>query len=474
MLYLITAALGVGLAIALKRLRDHRQTVRSLQQAIEEKRPLFLENETGVTAADALARLRSATNNLIIEFAHSNQVRSGQLAQLEATLGSLQEAVLIVDADNHLLLANRALQAIFPDARNILHQRLETVLHSAAFLGYVEAVRSGQAEPRREIEFVEGNGPAWLEVTGTLIALPDDPHGNWALFVLHDITKQKMLECVRKDFVANVSHELRTPLSIIKGYIETLVAGHQAMPLEDRDRFLRTIQRHTERLNSLLEDLLSLARLESVNPGLRREPTPLADLLTNVIDDMRGRSTASEHVLSLTVDSAISLVPVDPIKITQVCENLLDNALKYTPSGSRIDVTARLLGREVEVCVRDTGPGIPEADIPHIFERFYRVDKGRSRDKGGTGLGLSIVKHIVQLHGGRVGGGKKRIDEGNGVLFHPTAAIVMTGDATGRHRRGKGRGSRCLLADDPGRVAHNLACSHRPAHAFVPDAPRGI
>jgi two-component system phosphate regulon sensor histidine kinase PhoR len=331
-----------------------------------------------------------------------NQVHSGQLAQLEATLGSLQEAVLIVDADNHILLANRALQAIFPDAKNILHQRLETVLHSAVFLGYVEAVRSGQAEPQCEIEFVEGNGPAWLEVTGTLIASPDDPHGNWALFVLHDITKQKMLEGVHKDFVANVSHELRTPLSIIKGYIETLVDGHQAMPLEDRDRFLRTIQRHTERLNSLLEDLLSLSRLESANPGLCREPTPLADLLTNVIDDMRGRSTASEHVLSLTVDPAISLVPVDPIKITQVCENLLDNALKYTPSGSRVDVTARLLGSEVEVCVRDNGPGIPEADIPHIFERFYRVDKGRSRDKGGTGLGLSIVKHIVQLHGGRV------------------------------------------------------------------------
>ena len=220
--------------------------------------------------------------------------------------------------------------------------------------------------------------------------------------MLHDITKQKMLESVRKDFVANVSHELRTPLSIIKGYIETLVDGHQTMPLGDRDRFLRTIHRHTDRLNSLLEDLLTLSRLESRSPGLRRDPTPLADLLTSAMDDMRARSTAGEHVLSLTVDPAVGLVPVDSIKIIQVCENLLDNALKYTPDGSRIDVSARPLGSEVEVCVRDNGPGIPEADIPHIFERFYRVDKGRSRDKGGTGLGLSIVKHIVQLHGGRV------------------------------------------------------------------------
>ncbi len=402
MLYLITAALGVGLALALKKLRDHRQAVRGLRQAILAKRPLFPENEKGGAAADDWARLRSAINELITEFAQSNQVRSGQLAQLEATLGSLQEAVLIVDADNHILLANQALQAIFPDAKNILHQRLETVLHSAAFLGYVETVRSGEVEPQCEIEFIEGNASVWLEVTGTLVASPNDSHGTWALFVLHDITKQKMLESVRKDFVANVSHELRTPLSIIKGYIETLVDGHQTMPLGDRDRFLRTIHRHTDRLNSLLEDLLTLSRLESRSPGLRRDPTPLADLLTSAMDDMRARSTAGEHVLSLTVDPAVGLVPVDSIKIIQVCENLLDNALKYTPDGSRIDVSARPLGSEVEVCVRDNGPGIPEADIPHIFERFYRVDKGRSRDKGGTGLGLSIVKHIVQLHGGRV------------------------------------------------------------------------
>jgi hypothetical protein len=136
-------------------------------------------------------------------------------------------------------------------------------------------------------------------------------------------------------------------------------------------------------------------------------------------------------------------------------------------------VTARQLGSEIEVCVRDNGPGIPEADIPHIFERFYRVDKGRSRDKGGTGLGLSIVKHIRPASRRPCVGGK-RIGEGDLVLFHPPTANVVTGDAPGRHRREKGRGSRCLLAVEPGRGVHNLACLHRPAHASVPDAPRGI
>lgn len=402
MLYLIIAALGFGLALAVKKLRDHGRAVCSLHRAILEKQPLLREGEAGGKAANDWDRLRSATNELITEVAHLQRIRSGQLAQLETTLGSLQEAVLIVDTDNRILLANQALQAIFPRAKDILNQRLEIVLHSVAFLNYVEAVRAGRADPQHELEFIEGDSSIWLEVTGTLVTPLNGEGGSWALFVLHDITRQKELEGIRKDFVANVSHELRTPLSIIKGYIETLVDGHRNMPTEDRARFLQTIQRHTERLNSLLEDLLALSRLESINPGLHRESTRFADLITSLIEDIRGRTTTSGHLITYAFDPAIGSVLIDPLKISQVCANLLDNALKYTPHGSRIDVSARLHEGEVEVCVRDNGPGIPEADLSHIFERFYRVDKGRSRDKGGTGLGLSIVKHIVQLHGGRV------------------------------------------------------------------------
>jgi two-component system phosphate regulon sensor histidine kinase PhoR len=316
-------------------------------------------------------------------------------------LGSLQEAVLIVDSQNRILLANRALQAIFPRAANILSQRLEQALPSVAFLNYVEAVRAATALPQQEIEFAEGNRTIWVEITGSLVPSVD-PKEKWALFVLHDITKLKKLEMVRKEFVANVSHELRTPLSVIKGYAETLVDGHLEMPVEDRDRFLRTIQRHTERLNSLLEDLLMLSRLESVNPGLQREMTDLPALINGVIEDFRGRPGAASHHLEFTFDPSMGKLLIDPLKITQVMENLTGNALKYSRKGSHIEVAARLRGNEVEVSVKDDGPGIPEADLPHIFERFYRVDKGRSREKGGTGLGLSIVKHIVQLHQGRV------------------------------------------------------------------------
>jgi two-component system phosphate regulon sensor histidine kinase PhoR len=397
----IAFLLGGALLVVSFRLYRHRGSTLRLLEAVRRKQPFLREDLPG-DMGPYWDDLCVATNEVISEVTHLQQQRSGQLAQLEATLGSLQEAVLIVDANNYIMLANQALQAMFPRASQVMGSRLELVLQSAQFLGYVDTVRRGDAKPQHEIEFVDGPKVLWLEVTGTVIPPLSGQKGPWVLFVLHDITRQKKLEVVRKDFVANVSHELRTPLSVIKGYVETLVDNHRDIPLEDRERFLRTIQRHTERLNSLLEDLLVLSRLESINPGLRRESTSLDSLINAIIEDYRARPSAAEHTLQVEVDPAIDKLLIDPLKITQVFENLIDNALKYSAKGSCIAISAKLHATEAEVCVRDNGAGIPEADLPHIFERFYRVDKGRSRDKGGTGLGLSIVKHIVQLHGGRV------------------------------------------------------------------------
>jgi two-component system phosphate regulon sensor histidine kinase PhoR len=401
MLYLIIAALGIALAWALHRCWAYRSAVSALHLAILQKQPLLRETLPSSLGASWDQLCREA-NDLMSEVQRLQHQRTGQLAQLEATLGSLQEAVLLVDQDNRIVLANKALQGIFLGATNILHQRLELVLRSTAFLAYVEAVRKNEAAPQHELAFTDRDRSLWIEATGTTIPPLNGQQRPWALFVLHDITKLKRLEVIRKEFVANVSHELRTPLSVIKGYAETLVDGHHELPVEDRDKFLRTIQRHTERLNSLLEDLLTLSRLESINPGLRREPVSLPALIASVTDDYRARPVAVNHQLIVTIAPEIGDLPLDPLRMTQVFENLLDNALKYTPKGSRIHIAASHRPSEVEVCIRDNGPGIPAEDLPHIFERFYRVDKGRSRDKGGTGLGLSIVKHIVQLHGGRL------------------------------------------------------------------------
>lgn len=395
----LAIALAIALSAALYKLWQHRRALRALEQAVLQRQQFLREEDTGL--GRTWDRLCDAINAMGAELNRLQQFRTSQVAQLEATLGSLQEAVLIVDENNHILLANNALNGIFPQAKNILGRRLELVLHSREFLEYVDAVRRGEAQAQHPLEFADGSQSVWAEVTGALITPLDGQKHPWALFVLHDITRQRKLESVRKDFVANVSHELRTPLSVIKGYVETLVDGHQEMPIEDRDRFLKTIQRHTERLNSLLEDLLTLSRLESINPGLTRESVELANLITSLVEDYRGRPAAINH----RIDTGITLNPgkalIDPLKITQVLENLLDNALKYTPAGSAIEVSARPQQGEIVISVRDNGPGIPAEDLPHIFERFYRVDKGRSREKGGTGLGLSIVKHIAQLHGGR-------------------------------------------------------------------------
>lgn len=421
MFIVITLFLATALSVTLFKLFNHRRAVQSLHQALLKKQPFLREELPGVSG-HTWDQLCTLSNDLIIEISHLQQLRNGQLAQLEATLGSLQEAVLIVDSNNYILLANKALKGIFPRAINILEQRLELVLHSVSFLNYVESVRRGTAQPQHEVEFIDGPISTWVEVTGTSIENINSQKAPWMLFVLHNITQQKKLEAVRKDFVANVSHELRTPLSVIKGYVETLVDGAEDIPASDRARFLKTIQRHTERLNSLLEDLLVLSRLESINPGLSREATNLNAFLENIMDDYRARPAGKEHVLNFTSDPTIGFLQIDPLKLTQVLENLLDNALKYTPKGSQIELSAGLRGRnEVIVCLRDNGQGIPEADLPHIFERFYRVDKGRSREKGGTGLGLSIAKHIVQLHAGRVWVESK---QGQGTAFFFSLPLI--------------------------------------------------
>lgn len=417
----IIVILAVAFAVALARLIKLRRGVRQMAKALVARQEIR-RDKLRVSPDYGMAVLIDEINELLSENNYLLRQRSGHLAQLEITLGSLQEAVIVIGHDNTVLLANKALQSLFPGVKNALRQRFERVIQSAAFLEYVEAVRNGSARPQHEIAFDTADGTRWVEATGAIIEPPDAPGEPWSLFVLHDITRQKKLEAVRKDFVANVSHELRTPLSLVKGCAETLVDGHREMPDADRDRFLRTIHRHSERLATLIEDLLSLSRLESANPGLKIERVSIAQLLHSIADDYRARPSALAHRITTDIDPAIGEAGIDTQKITQVVENLLNNALKYTPAGSTITITAKRRpapaneggGSEVEVCVRDNGPGIPGADLPHMFERFYRVDKGRSRETGGTGLGLSIVKHIVQLHGGRV---RVESTQGRGAAF---------------------------------------------------------
>lgn len=401
MLTLIIGIESAAILLLLKLLHDTRQRQRELRAALEKRTPYLVESARGPFPHEWRQVVSSA--NEIVDALHSAEAaRTGQLSQLETTLGSLQEGVLAVDEANNIILANKALNSIFPKASTILGQRVETVAQSSAFSAFLDDVRRGVAANRVEIEFATDNTSTWVEATGAVIQPTDGGRTRWVLCVLHEITRQKRLESLRKEFVANVSHELRTPLSVIKGFVETLVDGHREIPEADRDRFLRTIQRHTDRLHFILEDLLTLSRLESREAGLQLEPTDINRLLHELADDYRQRSTTSGHRIDLQLAPSTPMIAIDAIRLRQVFDNLLDNALKYTPSESFITLSTALIGIELEIRVIDNGPGIPAKDLPHIFERFYRVDKGRSREKGGTGLGLSIVKHIIQLHGGRV------------------------------------------------------------------------
>jgi two-component system phosphate regulon sensor histidine kinase PhoR len=349
--------------------------------------------------------LVAETNHLVRAVQHWNQRRADQISQLETALGNLQEAVLVVDSDNYILLANGALSAIFPGARGTVGKRVETVLRSAEFLNYLENVRQGGASPRQELVFNEPSGVVWVEATGVMVPQESGAAEAWTLFVLHDISRERQLENVRREFVANVSHELKTPLSVIKGFAETLADDHATMDGSQREQFAGAILRHAERLTAIVEDLLTLSRLESANPGMQLAAHELAPFLASLVEDLSRPVRDSGQHLELVVDRTAPItVNLDPLRLTQVISNLVDNARKYTPPGSRIEIGACTIVDEgdAELWVRDNGPGIPAADLPRIFERFYRVEKGRSRGKGGTGLGLSIVRHIVQLHGGRV------------------------------------------------------------------------
>ncbi len=396
---LILESLAIVLLLSVVRVMRRRQ--RDLAAALRNRTP-YLVDEGGGSDTDEWRRTVAVANELVTALRTAETARSGQLSQLETTLGSLREGVLAVDEKNGILLANKALAEIFPKTTLVLGQRVETVIQSSAFSAFLDDLRRGTAANRVELEFATDNGSTWVEATGAVIPAWDGSRARWVLCVLHEVTRQKRLESMRKEFVANVSHELRTPLSVIKGFVETLVDGHREIPEGDRDRFLRTIQRHTDRLHLILEDLLTLSRLESRNPGLRLEATDLTRLLRELADDYRQRSAKSGHRIDLHLAAEVPPMAADGVRLRQVFDNLLDNALKYTPSQSFIAIRTALVGGEFEIRIADNGPGIPAKDLPHIFERFYRVDKGRSRETGGTGLGLSIVKHIVQLHGGRV------------------------------------------------------------------------
>ena len=340
--------------------------------------------------------------------------RNGRLARLErdveqlrVVLGGMSEGVIAIDPRRRLLFANHSADRLFGLGPQAVGRLVLELIRSPHFQEAVDATLSASQPYQGEItlpsrEMPVRSLPRVLAVQGAVLP-GGTPSG--AVLVFHDVTDLRRLERMRQDFVANVSHELKTPLASIKAYTETLLDS----ALHDEEvnvRFLHRIEEQADRLNQLILDLLRLARLESGQEVFHHEPLIVLDMLESCVETHQGRAEAKGLTFALELGSidATTRVIADEEAFHQVFDNLIDNAIKYTPEAGwvRVICDAESDPRSIEIVVADSGIGIPRDDLPRIFERFYRVDKARSRELGGTGLGLAIVKHVVQSIGGQV------------------------------------------------------------------------
>ena len=369
-----------------------------------------------IAAGDLSARLEEDDLDELSEVAHALDATASRLEQsfhaLEASrrelavlLDSMQEAVIAVNEQGQVIWSNAVMQRICSSAVREGRPLVE-LLRDPDVLSCVE----GALRQRENF-----NGKAVTVAPGRIFEVNAAPMpGGGAVAVLHDVTSVEKAEKTRRDFVANVSHELRTPLTSISGYVETLLEGPE-MGSQQRREFLSIILRNATRMNRLTEDLLALASVESGDYKLALQPMRASAIVDDAIDSLTGMVLDSDIRLE-AAESVDTLVLADPDALNQVFGNLIENAMKYGKSGKRVLVGARLLEGQnvVEFFVRDFGPGIASEHLDRIFERFYRVDKARSRESGGTGLGLAIVKHIVMAHGGSI---RAESELGAGVTF---------------------------------------------------------
>lgn len=315
---------------------------------------------------------------------------------LVAILSSMIEGVVAVDSNERILMINQAASEMFNTSRDMaLGRYVGEVLGGHPLTNLIEeSLRGGYA---RVLELTPLSGKA---LRFHVAPIKESERTLGAAVVIHDITDLKKLERMRVEFVANVSHELKTPLASIQGFVETLKDGAIEEPKNAR-RFLSIIEKHTNRLNNLINDLLSLSKIESRETPIERKKIKLLALIKKVVTSLEDRIRQKNHSLKIETEEGLELY-ADEALLDQAVTNLLDNAIKYTPSRGKICISSRDVEGHIELAVSDNGIGIPEQDLPRIFERFYRVDKARSREMGGTGLGLAIVKHIMLAHGGSI------------------------------------------------------------------------
>jgi len=372
-------------------------------------------------STDEIGTLGRSLNVLAARLREKVQDLDQERAKVTAILDGMVEGVVAVDGHEHVLVMNERARAIFGlGAMRGEHKPFLEVIRNVELHELFRDSRAGSpgCVLRREVRLAAPAGRV-LEVQALPLALGGDEWG--LVMVLHDVTELRRLEDVRTEFVANVSHELRTPLTAIHGYLETLLEGALEEP-EHARKFLEIVFRHTERLGRLISDLAELSNIELGRITLALAPTPLGEVVDSVVAIIGPRASRGGVRLASAVPPGLVAVTADHDRLVQILINLVDNAVKYTPRGGDVRIGAEpIAGDRVEVTVTDTGIGIPRSDLPRITERFYRVDKARSRELGGTGLGLAIVRHLVLAHGGELAI-ESEVEQGTTVRFTLPAA----------------------------------------------------
>jgi len=397
----------VGTMLGLPVARRLTRPLREMRRVAEKFARGDFRRRASVLGSDEIGHLASALNRMGEELEERIRLTDEDRNKTLAILGAMQEGLVAVDRDERIVLINRSARDLTGlGSEAVEGKRTWEAIRVGAVVDILRAALDGRDSWRDDIA-LPGRTGLVVEAHAAPIG-PEDGPVEGAVAVLHDVTRLRKLESYRRDFVANVSHELKTPLTTIRAAVETLLSGAARDP-EAMTRFLAKIDVQSSRLEALIGDLLSLSRLESEGLARGKAPVDLRAILTDSVGRFAEKAAAKKVSVSFTPGDE-SLDPAeapcvmgDGGALSQVFDNLIDNAVKYTPEGGHVRVSMRESGAgRIAVDVEDDGLGISEPDTERIFERFYRVDRARSRDVGGTGLGLAIVKHIVVLHRGSV------------------------------------------------------------------------
>jgi two-component system, OmpR family, phosphate regulon sensor histidine kinase PhoR len=365
----------------------------------------------------------SETNNLTSETSEPEIFALGKL--FEATLGGMREGLLVVDSDLRVIASNPAAYRLFNLASGKLDARRLTELtrNPAIYSAFLEALQ-GKERSGVKVE-IHDPGRRVFDLRVVPLGVAGRKNSAGAIGVFFDITQLEKLERVRQEFLSNVSHELRTPLTAILAFVETLEAGALDDP-ENSQRFLAIIRKNAARMQNLIDDILELSAIESGTTGVQSRTVELLPLTNDVITSLDAQATSRQVAVRNEVSPGTKVF-ADPRRLEQMLTNLVENAIKFNRDGGEVVIECKN-GIRSRILVRDTGEGIPAQHLDRLFERFYRVDRARSRDLGGTGLGLAIVKHLALAHGGEV---RVRSELGQGSVFEIDLPSKPAGNATG-------------------------------------------